>query len=167
MKPNQRMWICAVVLVAALTGCALFGVLAEPPQVSLASIRVQEIKGFETIFQVDLRVLNRSDRPLSIEGIDCDLALNKRHLARGVAQPGQSIAPFASEIVSVTVYSSMVDMIHVAHRMIQAAQRETPDEKWSYALAGRLHLGGAGIPGKVPFDIGGEIDLKKMVGAEP
>lgn len=161
----KRAWV--IIFVTTFAGCTLFGVLTDPPQVSLAAVRVQEIRGLETAFQVDLRVYNRSERPLAIEGIDCDLTLNEHHLARGVASPQQPIAPFSSEIVSFAVYSSMVDMLQLAHRMLQATQPGTVDEKWSYAISGRLHLSGAGIPAKMPFDTGGEIDLKKLVGAEP
>ncbi len=148
-------------------GCAILRGGLEPPRISLADIRVQEIKGFEAALQIDLRVFNLSDRALPVEGIDADLALNGRHLATGVADPRKEIPAYGNDIITVTVYSSMLDMIDVAQRLLQGATKNVPDEKWTYAVKGHLRLGASIWPGKLPFSSQGEIDLKDLSGAKP
>jgi len=135
----------------------------ESPSVNLAGIRVQEIRGFETVFQIDLRVFNPNKAPLAIQGIDCDLSLNDRHLAKGVANPQEEIPAYGSEIVTVMVYASMLDMVDVARRLIQGAQGETIDEKWIYAVTGHLRLANTAWTGKIPFNAKGDINLKELM----
>ncbi|MFZ1986101.1 MAG: LEA type 2 family protein [Desulfatitalea sp.] len=171
MKHIRRryMWIALIGWAIALLfiGCATMGPGFEPPDVHLAGMRVVAVKGFETTFQIDLRVLNPNDLALPIEGIACDLTLNGRHLAKGVANPRTEIPAYGSAIVPVTVYASVIDMVGVAQRLIQGAQNNTPPEKWSYALKGHLDMGDATWSGKLPFDAKGEIDLKELTGDTP
>lgn len=145
-----------------LAGCATMAGI-EPPGISLAGLRLVEVKGLETAFEVDLRVLNPNKTPLNVQGVECDLTLNDRHLAKGVANPGKAIPAYGSEIVTVNVYASMLDVFGMAGRLIRGATKEQPDEKWSYAINGHLDMGGGAWSGKIPFDAKGEIDLKEMV----
>jgi len=160
------MWVALISWAIALLfiGCATMGPGFEPPDVHLAGMQVVAIKGFETTFQVDLRVLNPNDLALPIEGLACDLTLNGQHLAKGVANPRIEIPAYSSAIIPVTVYASVIDMVGVAHRLIQGAQDNTPPEKWSYVLKGHLDMGDTSWPGKLPFDAKGEIDLKALTG---
>lgn len=171
MKPNgHRYALIATIgwtMALLFIGCATMGSGFEPPDVHLAGMRVVAVKGFETTFQVDLRVLNPNDLALPIEGLACDLALNGRHLAKGVANPHTEIPAYGSTIIPVTVYASVIDMVGVAHRLIQGAQDNAPPEKWSYALKGHLDMGDAAWSGKLPFDAQGEIDLKELTGETP
>ena len=167
MNRRYRKWIFGIAYCAsaalALAACATLGGGFEPPRITLSAIRLQEIKGFESIFQVDLRVLNPNNRALPIKGVDCDLALNGRHLARGLANPEKEIPSYGSDIVTVTVFASMLDMVGIAQHLIQGVQRDTPNEKWTYAVNGHVRLNTAVWPGKIPFDAQGEIDLKEIV----
>ncbi len=151
-------------LVALLMGCATVAQPTPPPRVSLASIRVEEIRGFETALTVDLRILNPSDQPLKIHGLDCILMLNDRQLAQGVSKPQKEIAPYTSSIVSVRVYSSMLDMVGVAHRILYGVRQETPAEKISYEISGHILAGGSGFNHRVPFESKGEIDFQSLAG---
>ncbi|MDA8138036.1 MAG: LEA type 2 family protein [Desulfobacteraceae bacterium] len=162
--PHPKNTTCLIAaLILLLTGCATLSGL-EPPGINLAGLRIAEVKGFETVFEVDLRVLNPNKTALNIQGIDCDLSFNDRHLAKGVAGPQKEIPAYGSEIVTVMVYASMVDLFGAARRLIQGAQSETPDEKWSYAVNGNLDMGGGAWTGKMPFEAKGEINLKELMG---
>jgi LEA14-like dessication related protein len=149
-------------MVFILTSCATLGSRLEPPHISLAGLRVKEIRGLETAFDVDLRVLNRSNQALTVYGIDCDLSLNNRHFAQGVANPQKELAPYSSDIITLTVYSSMLDMAATVHRLITAANRQAPLEKWTYATQGHLQIGGPGLLNRFPIDEKGEIDLTSL-----
>jgi len=157
----MTLWFAAVMALLPAACATLSGV--EAPSISLAGLRVVEMKGFETAFEVDLRVLNPNNVPLDIQGVACDLALNGRHLAKGVADPRKEIPAYGSEMVTVTVYASMLDLFGAAHRMIRSAQNNAPAEKWTYAVNGHLEMGGGAWSGKIPFDAKGEIDLKEIL----
>ena len=49
-----------------LVGCVGPGKKLEPPQITLTNIQVQEIKVFESVFQIDLRVVNPNDVDIDI-----------------------------------------------------------------------------------------------------
>lgn len=160
LKFQQVLFILPLVW---LTGCAAMGSRLEPPRVSLAAMRVQEIQAFETVFEVDLRVFNRNDKPLSISGIDCSLELNGRHLAQGVADPQKTIEPYAADTVSVTVYASVVDMVIAGHHLLKGDGAATTRSMWDYALKGHLRLGEAdGFGTRLPFESRGRIDLSSL-----
>ncbi|MBT8341463.1 MAG: hypothetical protein HKP58_04610, partial [Desulfatitalea sp.] len=135
--------------------------------IQLAGLRLQEIKGFEATFAVDLRVMNPNPLPVPIQGIDCDLSLNHHHLAKGVAKSQNSIPAFGSELVTVTIYASMLDMVGVAHSLINASQGRAPKEMLNYGIKGHLMLMSSTLPGKIPFDAQGKIDLSKMMADRP
>jgi LEA14-like dessication related protein len=157
---NAALWALALLLV----GCATLGRDFEKPQVHIAGIRMVGIQGFESTFQVDLRVINPNGMALPLEGVVCDLALNGHHLAKGVANPGADIPAYGTALIPVTIYASLIDMVGLAHRLIQGSQRNAPPEKWSYAVTGQLDMGGSLWPGKLPFDAKGEIDIGELTG---
>lgn len=147
-----------------LAGCAAWNLHKEPPGITLAAIRPLEMRGLENRFEVDLRVLNRSDHPLTVQGIDCDLMLNNRNFAQGVGQPLKQIPSYGSDIVTLTVYSTVIDMARLVHHLIKTSQTRTPGEKWVYALTGDVQLEQSGFSGKIPFDVSGEIDVNDLLG---
>ena len=57
---------------------------------------------------------------------------------KGWPIPGSKLPPYADAIVPVKVYSSMFDMIGIARRLIQRAQKPVRGEKLAYALSGHL-----------------------------
>jgi LEA14-like dessication related protein len=151
--PQSILRPCLVLLILLSgTGCAGLGKTPSPPQVTLANIRVQEVKLFETVFQVQMRVFNTSDATLALEGIEADLDLNGKHFARGISRSTARIAPYGTELVTVDVYSSAMNMIGALLDVLE--DRSTPREqldKVGYRLRGKLHLGGLGTPSALPF----------------
>jgi LEA14-like dessication related protein len=154
------MMIGAAVLLTA--GCATMSGL-ETPHIQLAGIRLQEMKGFENVFQVDLRVINPNAVALPIRGVELDLALEGRHIAKGVANPQQEIAAYSSEIVPITVYASMLGMVDIAQRILRGLQKgDSIAEKWNYAVNGHMRLGESEWLNKIPFSTKGQIDLNEL-----
>jgi LEA14-like dessication related protein len=164
MRPKIIYFLIAAVLCAGLlAGCAAWNLRNEPPGISLAAIRPLEMRGLENRFEVDLRVLNRSERPLTIQGIDCDLMLNNRNFAQGVGQPLKEIPAYGSDIVTLTVYSTVIDMARLVHHLIKTSKTRAPGEKWVYALTGNVQLEQSGLSGKIPFDVSGEMDVNDLL----
>ncbi|MFZ7126206.1 MAG: LEA type 2 family protein [Desulfobacterales bacterium] len=160
-------WWPTVALAMMLTGCAAMGWWREPPRISLASIRIMEVRGFETAFEVDLRVFNRTDRPLLIRGIDCELELNGKRFAEGVANPQKEIPPFESDIVTATVYTSMLDMFTALHRVIQGTADPDRMPTYTYSLKGWLRAGSPGFSTAIPFRSEGRLDFGGQSDAKP
>jgi LEA14-like dessication related protein len=158
---NRFCFISATILL--LVGCAAMQSV-EPPRISLAGLQVLEIKGLETALEVDLRVYNRSSNPLTIQGVDLELSLNDRHLAQGVAATGKQIPAYSSDTITVTLYSSMLDLAGVLHRLFKQSQQAQAQEPLHYALSGHARISGAGLFEKVTITSKGEIDWKNLTG---
>ena len=79
-----------------LSGCAGLGKPLEPPRVSLANIRVEDFTGFETVFQIQLRVINTNDVDLKVKGIEAELEINGQSFAAGVSNTPVKIPSFGT-----------------------------------------------------------------------
>ena len=144
-----------------LSGCAGLGTETRP-QVTLANLQVREVRALETVFLVELRILNPGDTLLNIRGIDCDLSVDGRHFATGLSGNPVDILPYSSVIVPVPVYASMLDMVaSVVSRLQTPDARPGAVEPLRYELAGHVRLsGGIGGSGRnLPFTSQGELAL--------
>ncbi|HBI15760.1 MAG TPA: hypothetical protein DDY20_09655 [Desulfobulbaceae bacterium] len=144
-----------------LGGCAGLGPQAKP-RVSLANLQVLEIRALETVFLVELRVLNPGETPLQIRGIDCELKVDDRHFATGLSGDSYEIPAYGSITIPVPVYASMIDMVSsVVARLQQPAAQPGTIDPLRYELVGHVRLtGGIGGAGRtLPFASKGEFSL--------
>ncbi len=152
--------LCALLL---LNGCAAMYGFKEDPKVSIADIRIQEVKALEGVFLIKLRILNPNDVALDLHGIDCDLEINKRHFASGIGDSNQSVPAFGTAVVPVEVYASVLDMIaSVADLLHTAGKIPSKDEPVPYTLQGKVRVGIHGFKKEVPFKSTGELSLKGL-----
>jgi LEA14-like dessication related protein len=143
----------AVVSLLLIPGCAGLGKTLEAPRVSLADVRIQEMKGLENIVHIDLRVFNTNDIPLTVRGIDCDLTMNGKRLATGISRVEQEIPAYGTAVIPVTLYSSVADLF----RGVMGLQNK---EKVKFGLTGKLRVeGGAWMPSAIPFNAESELSL--------
>jgi LEA14-like dessication related protein len=146
-----------------LSGCAAMYGLKEDPKISIADIRIQEVKAMEGIFLIKLRVLNPNDVPLDLHGINCDLEINQRHFANGIGDSNQTVPPFGTAVVPVEVYASVLDMIgSVADLLHSAGKTPAKDKQVPYTLQGTARIGVRGFKREVPFKSSGELSLKGL-----
>ena len=151
--------VLIIASIFSFCGCAGLGKRLESPRVYIANIQVQEMRPLEAIFQVELRVLNPNDVALVVKGIDCDLELNGRRFASGVTGYRTEIPPFGTEMLPVTLYSSVLDMA-------RGFLKVQGQEKLTYRISGRLRIGGdALLPPSLPFESEGQLDLRGKNGA--
>jgi LEA14-like dessication related protein len=139
-----------------LSGCAGLGRRLEMPRITLSNFSVQEIKVFESVFKIEMRVFNTNDVPLEIKGLNCNLELNGRRLATGVTNIKIDIPSYETAIVPMTLYSSVLDVVAVLRGLAKT-------EKLQYKLTGRLRLGKGVIPSTLPFESTGELPLQEFV----
>lgn len=153
--------LCCVLL--CLSGCAGMHGLKEDPKVSIADVRIQQVKALEGIFVIKLRILNPNDVALDLRGINCDLEINKRHFASGIGDSNQSVPPFGTTIVPVQVYASVLDVISsVADLMHSAGKIPSKDKPLPYTLKGTVRVGIHGFSKEIPFNSSGELSLKGL-----
>jgi LEA14-like dessication related protein len=155
---RQYISLCSGLMVILLifSGCAGWGQRLEPPRIILANFNVQEIKIFESVFTIEMRVFNTNEVPLEIKGLNCDLELNGKRLATGVANVQINIPSYETALIPMTLYSSVLDVV----RMLRGLAKT---EKLEYKLTGRLRLGKGAMPSTIPFKSTGEMPLKEFV----
>lgn len=142
-----------------LAGCALTSL--ESPEVTLADIQVSEIRNFETVFLVQLRVQNPNQKPLEIEGLSCEMEIDGRKFASGLQGAQQSIPAYGTALVPVEVYASVIDMVGSAIGMLKSASKKESELKdVEYKLSGSVNVKLSGFSQKLPFASSGRIDLQ-------
>ena len=136
-----------------LAGCAGLGKPLEPPRVSLANIRVESFTGFETVFQIQLRVINTNDTDLNVKGLEAQLEINEQPFATGVSNTPVKIPSFGTELVTVALYSSVIKMFRSVYGLHES-------EELKYRLNGKLRVSGdSTFATTLPFESAGEVTL--------
>ena len=141
-----------------LSGCAGLGRPLEPPKINIVNIQPKEMKGLESVLQVELRIFNTNDIPITIKGLDCQLDLNDRRFAVGVSNDEKTIPAFGTETISILFYTSVLDVF----RGVIGLQDK---EKLKYRIKGKVRLYTDSLPAvRVPFNSEGEISLSGVSG---
>ena len=143
-------------IIFILSGCAGWGKRLETPRITLSNFNVQEIKIFESVFTIEMRVFNTNDIPMEIKGLNCDLELNGKRLATGVSNVKINIPSYETAIIPMTLYSSVLDVVTVLRSLAET-------QKLEYKLTGRLRLGKGTMPSTIPFKSIGELPLQGFV----
>lgn len=137
-----------------LNSCAGVGQQLDPPRISLANISVQEVTGLETAFQIQLRVFNANDIDLKVKGIKAELEINGQPFATGVSNAPVEIPSYGTELVTVTVYSSVIKMFRSVYGLKES-------EELKYRLNGKIRVSGNNMmPTSLPFESEGQVSLK-------
>ena len=146
------------VLALLLAGCAGFGGYRDDVRVTVSDIRVLDATVLEQLYDVTLRVQNRSERPLAIRGGSFDLAINGRDFGSGVSDQQLTVPPYADAQLSVRMVSTVFGML----RLIEGLQQDRGG-RIDYEISGRLSLDNAF--GGLSFRDAGEIAMPRGVGA--
>ena len=154
MKLFRRLPLTATLFFGLLlAGCAGLGKQIEPPRVSLADIRVEKFTGFETVFRIQLRVINANDTDLNVKGLEAQLEINGQPFAAGVSNSPTKIPSFGTELVTVTVYSSVISMFKSVYGLHES-------EELKYRLNGKLRVAGdSTFATTLPFESAGELTM--------
>jgi len=157
MTCRRRILQASIAMVIAIcvlmSGCAGIKQRREAPRIMLAHVTVGEVRAFESEFDVQLRVFNTRNDPLTVKGMECELALNGRKLAMGVTRPDTTIPAFETDVVEMKLYSSMIDVV----RGLMQLPRE---KELTYVVSGTIHFLSHGVlTSSVPFFSEGKIKL--------
>ena len=148
-------FMAVMVVALAISGCAGVGTRLDPPKVSLANIRIEEVSGLETAFEIQMRVFNANDVALQVKGIKAELDINGQPFATGVSNTPVEIPSYGSELVTVTLYSSVIKMFKSVYGL-------TESEELKYRLNGKIRVsaGNKLRPATLPFESKGQVALK-------
>ena len=157
MKLNRLLPVIAILSISLmLAGCAGLGKPLEPPRVSLADIRVENFTGFETVFRIQLRVINTNDTDLNVKGLEAQLEINGQPFAAGVSNTPVKIPSFGTELVTVAVYSSVIKMFRSVYGLHES-------EELKYRLNGKLRVAGENtLATTLPFESEGVVTLNGL-----
>ncbi len=140
------------------SGCAGIGQRLETPRISLADIKVLEATGLETVFEVQLRVLNPNEVGLEVKGVDCELEVNGQQFATGISDARVTIPAYGAALVPVKAFSSVISIFRSLVGLSTSAEL-------GYRIKGKLRLGGEAIlPPLLPFESSGTFDFAELSG---
>jgi LEA14-like dessication related protein len=152
--------LCCLLLL--VTGCAGMRGLKEKPRVSVADIRVQDIKAMETVLILQLRILNPNDIPIELNGVSCEMEVDGRHFASGITDTNQTVPAFGTALVPVSVYASVLDMVSSVAGLIHSANATANSKPMAYVLKGNVIAGVGGFSKELPFSVSGDLSLKGL-----
>lgn len=148
----MRLRLSTILIVILAAGCASLSGL-EPPEVRVTGLRSlpDHTSALEQRFAVELNVLNPNDREIAVDGVDFELQLNDRRLARGVSSNGFVLPALGEAKTTVVVATSLTDVL----QQVLELSRERPD-RLDYRIRGKLHLA-SGFIRTIPFDRSGTL----------
>ncbi len=159
MKIFPRSVLILLFALPFLVSCtALHKKVAEAPSISLADMELDGIKGLETIFRLQLRVINPSEEPLQIRSIHCILKVQGKSFAKGIGIAQTTVPASGTATVPVLVYASMVDLVGSVIDLLQhtAPLSGAPSKSLQYELTGSIRLGEKGKE-SIPFNLTGKL----------
>ena len=139
-------------LIALTSGCATTGELANPPRVSLASLRLAEVGLVEQRYAARLRVQNPNDIRLHVRGMEYTIYVNGQKFADGVSGRSFSVPAYSEEIIEVNLTSTMMRVFEQLRNLGEGESKII-----RYRIAGTLSL--SGPRARVPFSHEDAIDL--------
>ena len=146
-----------------LSGCAAMSGLKEDPKISIADIQIQDFKALEGVFLIQLRVINPNDVPLDLHAVNCDLEIDGRHFASGIADSKLSVPARDTLLIPVTVYASVLDIVaSVLDLMHTADATAWKGKQLAYTLRGTVGVSARGFQKEIPFKSTGELSLKGL-----
>jgi LEA14-like dessication related protein len=111
----------------------------DAPSVSLADMKLDGIKGLETIFRLHLRVINPNEEPLEISSVTCALKVKETSFAKGISKTAVTVPSSGTALVSVLVYAGMTDMMGSVIEVLQQ-KAAFVSKPLKYELTGSLGL---------------------------
>ena len=156
----KAVWIVLCLLL--MGGCASLTPSLEPPRISLVNMTPQPTRDMESVFQLELRLINPNDVPLDLKGIDCRLEINDSTIASGVSNQAAELPALGTLVYPVTVYASASDFILLMVRLMAGSHRSPEDVELTYRLVGRVFLADA-LPGLNRLTFTSEGDLLKLI----
>ncbi len=122
------------------------------PRIIIVNVTPREVKLFEQMFELELRIQNPNELPLAINGLAFELELNNRQFATGMANESFVVDRLSSGVIRVEAFTTLWGFMQQV-----AEYQRTKAPRVSYRLSGNLYVDSPSI--KLPFDDSGEIHI--------
>ena len=109
------------------------GTRLEPPDVTLVSINPLPSTAFEQRFEIEVRIVNPNNVPLSGDGLDITIELNGKRLTRALSPNNFTIPRLGDDTVRLTGTTTLLDLFRQAVSLPE-------DRRLDYRLVGRVSL---------------------------
>ncbi|MFO1436338.1 MAG: LEA type 2 family protein [Gammaproteobacteria bacterium] len=150
--------VAVLMFVALISGAtAALPLDLDPPQVSLAGIRIAKLTPNEQSVVLSLRVRNPNMMDIPLHSMRYQLELNGERVASGRRDKPVTLPGGAEKTVDVEADASLQEVINQMQQM--AGKGFSPVK---YRLHGEFRLGNGSTP--MPFDQSGSIDLSDLAG---
>ncbi|NOZ95015.1 MAG: hypothetical protein GXP47_09805 [Acidobacteria bacterium] len=139
-----------VLLASVLAGCASMG--GEPPEVTLANLKVVEATLFETTFEATVRITNVRPDPIQARGMALKLYLGGIRIGTGTSPEALEIPGLGSATTTLTIH---VNNVAVLTRIKPILDSGAVD----YAMKGKLYVASRWGRSNLKLHGSGRIDL--------
>jgi LEA14-like dessication related protein len=144
--------LCLLIALSGLAGCSGLFQTLERPRINIANITAQEVKVFEQVFDLELRIQNPNDLSLEINGLAFELEVNGKRFATGVSNQNVTVNRFSSAVLHVEAITTLWGFLR---QIAEYQQTRTP--RVTYRLKGSVYSGSPNV--KLPFDDSGEFNV--------
>ena len=141
-----------LLLVGILSGCASLHHQEGHVKVTIVDITPLESTLMEQRYLIKLRIQNRSQKPLTIDGMSFNVELNRKDFASGVSNQNVTASAYSEAVFDIKASSTIFGAI----RQIYSIQ-ELKGKPFHYTISGNLSSPDSFF--NVPFRESGEIDL--------
>ena len=147
-----------LVVVLLLTACA--SVRPLPPEVSLLSLKLDNLTLSHAILSADLSLYNPNDFPLDIEKVAYSLSLQDIQVAQGQSANKVHIASHDTGTLTLRLSSSYLNLLRIG--------RDSQQQDIPFSIDGQVTLGGFGVLSRtVSFKEEGIIPLSAFSTLDP
>jgi LEA14-like dessication related protein len=142
-------------LLALLAGCASLTRPWEPPEVTLAGLRVKELGLAQQTLILTLAVHNPNDRTLPIKGLTYRLKLEGNEIAQGSSALDRQIPAFGEALADVEVTGSLLTL---AQQLPALALKDRPLD---WTLTGTATIAEGLLT--LPYRYSGQVDPRELL----
>lgn len=146
-------WCLLLVLIGFGAACTSLRVQQSPPKVQLQSLQMLPSEGLSQRFEIGLRITNKTSKPIHIEGLTFEVALNGHDLLEGVNGQDLTIEGYSEETIKLVASTNLVSTLRFAQQWLQDSDQASFD----YALKADIDVKGSWL--NIPVSETGKVDL--------
>jgi len=144
--------LCLLTTFSGLAGCSVLFRTLERPRINIANVTPREIRLFEQVFDLKLRIQNLNDLPLEINGLAFEMEVNDKHFAIGVSNQNVTVDRLSSAVIHVEAITTLWGFLR---QIAEYQQTRTP--RVTYRIKGKIYSGSPRV--RLPFDDSGEFKV--------
>jgi len=144
--------LCLLIFLSGFARCSGLFQTLERPRINIANITVKEIKLFEQVFDLELRIQNPNDLSLAINGLAFEMEINEKRFATGVSNQSVTIDRLSSAVIHVQAITTFWGFLQ---QVAEYQQTRTP--RVTYRVKGTIYSSSPNV--RLAFDDSGEFKV--------